>query len=169
MPREPKKKSPVEVLAEATLADQARKIEEQQAKEKARQVALDQLHKEEQQNAAKVARFQSVCDHLLGNHRLGVVPDFKRCALHKNHFSDKSVRIYCGKCRFEWKPNTTREHYYVMVGDKLEAKPNPTKKGWRDINEFFYTFQNANELTTRAFRIERIEPELIEQEEEVPA
>ena len=113
----------------------------------------------------KAERFQSLCDHLLGNHRIGVIPDYKRCGLHKDHLSNKAVRIYCGKCRFEWRPGDGPEFIFREQGERGRVKlPNPTRKSWKQINDFFYTFANANDLTSRAFRIERIEPEQVEEE-----
>jgi hypothetical protein len=38
--------------------------------------------------------------------------------------------------------------------------PNPTKKSWRDINLIFYSFANSKDLTSIAFRVERMESEI---------
>ena len=101
-----------------------------------------------------------------GGKVIGVIPERRRCALHKDYLSDKSVRIYCGKCRIEVHPGDTKEILYVRgAEDKMVQMPNPSKWSWRDFNHFFYSFENSNDLTSRAFRLERVEPEDIESEE----
>ena len=156
---------PMAVLARIALEEQAEKIAERQSKKRSREVALQQHYAQEADAAAKRARFQTVCDHLLGNHRIGVIPDVRRCALHRDTFSDKSVRIYCGKCRFEWKPGDRRDTIVRVDGEGPKTLPNPTKKSWREINNFFYSFANAKDLTSIAFRVERVEPERFEEDE----
>ena len=157
---------PMAVLARIALQEQADKIEEKNRKNQSREVALRQMHKTEADEAARRFRFQAICDHLLGNHRMGVVPEKKRSALHKDYLSDKSVRLYCGKCRFETHPGDTAEHLFKRdVLGNVTKSPNPTKKSWREMNQYFYSFENANDLTSRAFRIERVEPEDIDSEE----
>jgi hypothetical protein len=157
---------PMEILARIALQEQADKIEEKNRKTQSREVALKQMRQTEAENWARAFRFQSICDHLLGNHRMGVIPEKKRSALHKDYLSDKSVRIYCGKCRFETHPGDTTEFLFTRTADKTLVKmPNPTKKSWREINQYFYSFENSQDLTSRAFRIERVEPEDIDSEE----
>ena len=157
---------PMVVLARIALQEQAEKIEDRNRKRQSREVALKQMHQTELDARQKKERFQSMCDHLLGNHRVGVIPEKKRCALHKDYLSDKSVRIYCGKCRIEIHPGDTKEFLYTRGADgKLVKSPNPSKTSWRDFNVLFYSFENSQDLTSRAFRIERIEPEDIDSEE----
>ena len=157
---------PMVILARAALQEQAERMEERNRKRQSREVALRQLHQTEQDEKRKRERFQGICDHLLGNHRIGVKPEKRRCALHKDYLSDKSVRIYCGKCRFEFKPGDQADSILRPNAEgKLIKLPNPTHTSWRDINIFFYSFENSNDLTSRAFRIERVEPEDIESEE----
>jgi hypothetical protein len=157
---------PMAVLARVALEDQAEKIREKQSRAKSREVALQQMHKTEADDWARKFRFQAICDHLLGNHRVGVIPEKKRCALHKDYLSDKSVRIYCGKCRIEMHPGDTAEFLFIRNADGVLVKmPNPTKKSWREMNQYFYSFENSSDLTSRAFRIERVEPEDIDSEE----
>jgi len=142
------------------LEEQAEKAAERENKKRAKAEALKQHWAQETDAANKRARFQAVCDHLLGNHRIGVVPDVKRSALHKDYLSDKSVRIYCGKCRAEWKPGDTAEFFLRRDGQGPVKIPNPTKKSWRDINLIFYSFANSKDLTSIAFRVERMESEI---------
>jgi hypothetical protein len=160
--------NPMAVLARIALEERAEKFMEKQRKKLSRDGALRQMHKQEKDASSKRERFQAVCDHLLGNHRIGVIPDIRRCALHKDHLSNKEVRIYCGKCRFEWHPGDKNSVYHVITGRGRVEKPNPTRKGWKAINDFLYSFSNSNDLTSRAFRIERVEPEEIEEDELVP-
>ena len=155
-----------EVLARIMLEERAEKAEEKARSKAAKAIALAQHEAQEKSAAEKRARFQKFCDHLLGNHRIGVIPTHRMCALHKDYLSDKSVRMYCGKCRMEWKPGD-QAIYIVRDGMKL---PNPSGKSWKQINEFFYSFPNSQDLTSRAFRIERVEPEEpIEEPEPVEA
>jgi hypothetical protein len=166
MPRNNDPNDPMVVLARIALQEQAEKIEEKNRKRQSREQALRQIHKTEEDERARKQRFQSMCDHLLGNHRIGVVPERKRCALHKDYLSDKSVRIYCGKCRMEWHPGDSKEFVYVRGAEnRLIKSANPSKTSWREINVIFYSFENSNDLTSRAFRIERVEPEDIDSEE----
>jgi hypothetical protein len=164
----------MEILARIALEDQAEKILDKKAKQSARDAALLAFHKTEEDKAKSDFAKAAACDHLLGNHRRGVRPRHLMCALHKGHLSNKTVRIYCGKCRFEWHPGDKVDIYYAWEGPegtperKRVAKPNPTKKGWREINEFFYSFENAEDLTSRAFRIERVEPEDLDAEPDSP-
>jgi hypothetical protein len=157
---------PMAVLARVALEDQAEKIREKQSKQRSRDIALQQMNKTEHDERARQFRFQAICDHLLGNHRMGVIPEKKRCALHKDYLSDKSVRIYCGKCRIEMHPGDTAEWLFSKgpLGEVVKM-PNPTKKSWREMNQYFYSFENSSDLTSRAFRIERVEPEDIDSEE----
>lgn len=162
MPRKPRRtrRNAMEVLAEISLQERNDKIEENQRRARSREVALEQHRKTEKEKEIKLAKLQRICDHLLGNHRMGVVPERKRCGLHKDYLSDGSVRIYCGKCRFEWRPGDKAEFILRVDGQgRMRKLPNPTAKSWRDINKFFYTFENATDLTSRAFRIVRVEPE----------
>jgi hypothetical protein len=154
-PRKPKAEDPMTTLARISLEERAEKSAEAQRKKQGQEVALAQLHQQEANDRARAARIQRVCDHLLGNHRVGVIPQTKRCGLHKDYLSDKSVRIYCGKCRFDWKPGD-RSEYIIRHGERI---PNPTRQSWKQINEFFYSFENSRDLTSRAYRIERVEPE----------
>ena len=156
---------PMVILARIALQEQAEKIEERNRKRQSREVALAQMHRTEMDQRMKAEMFQSRCDHLLGNHRQGVKPRDPKCALHKDYLSDKSVRVYCGKCRAEWHPGDTREHMYVTRNGKRIVLNNPTKTSWREINVIFYSFENSSDLTSRAFRIERVEPEDIDSEE----
>jgi hypothetical protein len=157
---------PMAVLARIALQEQADKIEEKDRKKRSREQALKQMHQTEADEGARKARFQSICDHLLGNHRVGVIPERKRCALHKDYLSDKSVRLYCGKCRIEMHPGDTAEFLFTRAADGTLIKtPNPTRKSWREMNQYFYSFENSADLTSRAFRIERVEPEDIDSEE----
>jgi hypothetical protein len=169
MPRKPKtydQNDPMVILSRVALEEQARKIEEQENKKRSRDQALKQMHASEEDAAARAFRMQSVCDHLLGTHRIGVKPREPRCAMHKDYLSDKSVRLYCGKCRIELHPGDTAEFLFTRRADGTLVKvPNPTKKGWRDMNEFFYSFENSQDLTSRAYRLERVEPEDIASEE----
>lgn len=168
MPRKKKmidSNDPMQILADIALQEQADKALERQRKANSRDQALKQMKASEVDAETKRQRFQSVCDHLLGNHRMGVKPRDPKCALHKDYLSDRSVRVYCGKCRFEWHPGDKADRIVRMQGDGLKALPNPTRKSWREINEFFYSFENSTDLTSRAFRIERVEPEDIESEE----
>ena len=163
---------PMAVVARAMLAKEARELEAEENKRRSQQEALRQNEIQEKDADEKRARFQKVCDHLLGNHRVGVIPDVRRCALHKDTFSDKSVRIYCGKCRAEWKPGDTNTTLLRSEGypPRPIKVPNPTGKGWKAINDFFYSFANAKDLTTIAFRVERVEPEYVPEEDEaIPA
>ena len=173
MPRKPRitdPNDPMAVLARIALEEQAEKAAERENKKRSKAVALAQHREQEADAGRKAARFQAVCDHLLGNHRIGVIPERRRCALHKDYLSDKSVRIYCGKCRFDWHPGDRAEFIVRIHGLGPKRLPNPTKKGWREINEFFYSFENSKDLTSRAFRIERVEPEQFDDEaESVPA
>jgi hypothetical protein len=156
---------PMSILAEATLQDQAEKRLEKENKKRAREVALKQMKAAEDDAASRQARLQKICDHLLGNHRIGVKPRFPMSALHKDYLSDKTVRIYCGKCRAEWHPGDTAEFMYTR-GAVIMKSVNHTGKSWKEINEFFYSFENAADLTSRAFRLERVEPENIDMEEQ---
>jgi hypothetical protein len=157
---------PMAILARVALEEQAEKIQEKNRKKQSRDVALRQMRASEEDKEARDRRMQSICDHLLGNHRIGVVPERKRCALHKDYLSDKSVRIYCGKCRFEWKPGDKADEIVRTQGEgKRAVLPNQTRKSWREINQYFYSFENSADLTSRAFRIERVEPEDIDSEE----
>jgi hypothetical protein len=180
VPKMPKKKKrkrvarvkpegPNDILARLALEDRAEKINEKRRKEESRQRSLDQFHLTERTERNRWARFQARCDHLLGTHRIGVNPTQRHCALHKNYYSNKTVRIYCGKCRFEWLPGDKKDRIIRFHGERgMVELRNPSGKSWREINEFFYSFENANDLTTRAFRIERVEPEdvdMIAQEE----
>lgn len=157
---------PMVVLARIALQEQAEKMEERSNKRRSRELALQQIHKTETDQRRKQEKFQSLCDHLLGNHRIGVNPTIRRCALHKDYLSDKSVRIYCSKCRFEWRPGdkATVILRSLPSGEKGQFA-NPTRMAWREINIFFYSFENSNDLTSRAFRLERVEPEDIDSEE----
>ena len=167
MPR--KKDNALEILAASTLRKQQKEFEEAEAKERSRQQAMEQMHKTERDNAAKQARFQGVCDHLAGSHRIGVVPRNKICALHRDELSNKQIRVYCTKCRFEWKPGDTKEFIIRGIGPVQEGRkqklPNPTRLGWRDVLKLHFSFEDAMERTSRAFRIEQIEPETIDSEE----
>jgi hypothetical protein len=167
--KRPRKERSNDVLARLALEDRAEKINEKRRKEESRQRSLEQIHLTERTERNKWARFQRRCDHLLGTHRIGVIPSQRHCALHKNYYSNKTVRIYCGKCRFEWLPGDKSDVIIRFHGELGMVKlPNPSGKSWRQINELFYSFENANDLTTRAFRIERVEPEdvdLIAEEE----
>ena len=171
MPRKPRMtrhdpNDPMVILSRVALEEQAEKIAEKNRKKMSRDQALLQNRRAEDDKAARDRRMQSICDHLLGSHRIGVVPEKRRCALHKDYLSDKSVRIYCGKCRIEVHPGDTKEILYVRgAEDKMVQMPNPSKWSWRDFNHFFYSFENSNDLTSRAFRLERVEPEDIESEE----
>jgi parvulin-like peptidyl-prolyl isomerase len=156
---------PMVVLARIALQEQADKIETRNRERQSREVALRQMHEMEADERKKRERFQGLCDHLLGNHRIGVKPDKKRSALHKDYLSDKSVRIYCGKCRFDWQPGDRADFYFRLENGKRIQRPNPTKTSWREINILFYSFENSNDLTSRAFRLERVEPEDIDSEE----
>ena len=171
MPRKQKQydpNDPMAILARISLEKQAEELQERENKKRSRTEALRQHNITEEEAARRRAAFQRVCDHLLGNHRVGVIPRNRHCALHKDTFSDKSVRIYCGKCRFEWRPGDKRAIIFRRDGQGPVQLPNPTGKNWKDINDFFYSFENANDLTSRAFRIERVEPEHIVDEEDVP-
>ena len=161
---------PMAVLARVALEEQAEKAAERDNKKRAYAESLRQNQIQEADAADRAFRFQKVCDHLLGNHRIGVIPDVKRCALHRDTFSDKSVRMYCGKCRAEWKPGDTNTTLLRSEGypPRPIRLPNPTGKGWKAINDFFYTFSNSKDLTTIAFRIERTEPEFMPEEDDVP-
>lgn len=167
MPRKPRStvNDSNAILAQALLEEREEKRQEKENAKRAKEVALAQIHQTERENEAKAARMQSVCDHLLGNHRIGVIPNRKACALHKDYFSDKSVRIYCGKCRAEWHPGDKSDLWFK---DGAWAA-NPTKKSWRQINEYFYSFENSKDLTSRAFRIEQVEPEDMGEPESVSA
>jgi hypothetical protein len=155
----------MEVLARIALQEQADKIAEKQAKASARQRALDEIKKADANETDRRRRAQSRCDHLLGSHKVGVKPREPKCGLHKDYLSDKSVRVYCCKCRFEWRPGDRRDFILRRTGRGLVKQPNPTKKSWVDINRFFYEFENSADLTSKAFRLERVEPETIESEE----
>lgn len=169
MPRKPKAVDPNDsnaVLASLLLEDRAKKIEAEKNTEIQRQRRLADLHRTEQEGDARVRSIQKRCDHLLGNHRMGVKPRDPKCALHKDYLSDKSVRLYCGKCRIEVHPGDTKEFLYSRDGqNQLVKTPNPCGWSWVDFNNFFYSFENATDLTSRAFRLERVEPETIESEE----
>jgi len=168
MPRKKKiqdQNDPTAIIARIALEEQAEKAESRNRQKRSREVALEQMRQTEREEAARKARFQAICDHLLGNHRVGVVPEKKRCALHKDYLSDKSVRIYCGKCRFDWRPGDKADQIVREDGNGRVVLPNPTRKSWREINQFFYSFENSADLTSRAFRIERVEPEDIDSEE----
>jgi hypothetical protein len=166
MPRKKAADDSNAVLARLLLEDRAKKAEAEQTRETQRQRALDDLHRTEV-NAENTRRsIQKRCDHLLGNHRMGVKPRDPKCALHKDYLSDKSVRIYCGKCRIEVHPGDTKEFLFSRDGqNRIVKTPNPCNWGWKEFNEFFYSFENATDLTSRAFRLERVEPETIEDEE----
>lgn len=160
---------PLAILAASTLRKQQKELEEAESKERARQQAMEQMHKTERDNAAKQARFQAVCDHLLGTHRIGVKPRNPMCALRRDELSNKRIRMYCPKCRFEWLPGDTKEFIIRGIGPVQEGRmqklPNPTKLGWRDVLKLHFSFEDAMERTSRAFRIEQIEPETIDSEE----
>lgn len=154
----------LEVLAEVALQEQADRLTERQDNERRRQVALRQMIQQQQLERSKTERFQKVCDHLLGNHRRGVIPDKKRTALRRDELSDGASRIYCEKCRMEWRPGDTRKDIRRMENrdgfeSKLAIYPNPTGVSYKDIRQVFYTFENARERTTRAFRIIQVEPD----------
>lgn len=178
MPRKPRivdPNDPMAVLARIALQEQADKIEEKQNKKRSQEQALKQHEQTEKQKELSDLQRAKLCDHLLGNHGVGVVPDIRRSALNKNTLSSKEVYIRCQKCRWEWRPNDTAQLSHRWEGGegtaerKLVAFPNPTKMGWNQINKFFYSFKNANDLTSRAFRIERVEPETFEDEVEATA
>src|SRR5271154_4577306 len=157
---------PMVVLARIALQEQAEKIDERNRKRQSREIALKQMHQTELDAKQKREWFQGMCDHLLGNHRVGVVPEKRRCALHKDYLSDRSVRIYCGKCRIEVHPGDTKEFIYTREASGVLVKSaNPSKTSWREFNVLFYSFENSQDLTSRAFRIERVEPEDIDSEE----
>ena len=166
MPRKPKAVDPNQVLANIMLQERADKIREDQAKEASRQIRLKQQEAQENDRLKNLFRRQQICDHLLGNHRQGVTPDFKRTALRRDEFSDKSIRIYCEKCRGETHAGDTAEFWYQITGEGRVAVANPWKKSYREMRDLFYSFSNAKDRTTRAFRIERVEPE--EDFQEVP-
>jgi hypothetical protein len=161
---------PMAILARVALEEQAEKAAERDNKKRLRAETLRQHVIQEEDAYQKRVRFQRVCDHLLGNHRVGVIPEKRRCALHKDTFSDKSVRIYCGKCRAEWKPGDTASILLRTEGypPRPIRLPNPTGKGWKGINDFFYSFESAKDLTSIAFRVERVEPEYMPEDDEVP-
>lgn len=157
---------PMAILARIALEEQAEKANQRVSKEKSRDHALKQMHDTEREKDRRQRQLQKSCDHLLGSHRTGVIPQNRRCALHKDYLSDKSVRMYCGKCRFDWLPGDKSD--FIMRKDgtgKFIKLPNPTGKSWREINDFFYSFENSNDLTSRACRLERVEPEDVESEE----
>jgi hypothetical protein len=156
---------PMVILARISLEKQAEELQEKRRKDASREQALAQMHKTELDERTRKARFQSMCDHLLGNHRVGVKPRDPKCALHKDYLSDKSVRIYCGKCRIEVHPGDTKEFLFTRRDGKVIKLPNPSKTSWREFNVLFYSFENSADLTSRAFRIERVEPEDIDSEE----
>jgi hypothetical protein len=156
---------PMAILARIALEDQAEKADDRNRKKRSRDVALSQMHRSELENRSKSERFQGICDHLLGNHRVGVKPRDPKSALHKHYQSDKSLRIYCSKCRFDWYPGDKADKIVRLRGDGLVTLPNPSHKSWKEINEFFYSFENSADLTTRAFRLERVELEDIDSEE----
>ena len=160
---------PLQILAASTLRKQQKELEEAEAKERSRQQAIEQMHRTERDNALRRARFQAVCDHLAGSHRIGVVPRHKICALHRDELSNKRIRVYCTKCRFEWRPGDTADFIIRGIGPVEEGKtqklPNPTRLGWRDVLKLHFSFEDAMERTSRAFRIEQVEPETIDSEE----
>jgi hypothetical protein len=171
MPRKQKVYDPDDpqaILARLALEERAEKLAERDNQKRSRAEALRQHNITEAQAALNRAAFQRICDHLLGNHKVGVTPRYRFCALHKDTFSDRSVRIYCGKCRFEWHPGDKRAKIFRVDGSGPVELPNPTGQNWSDINKFFYSFENSNDLTSRAFRIERVEPEYVEEEEDQP-
>ena len=129
---------PMAVLARIALEERAEKIQEKQSKARANKIALDQHYTQEDNAAKRRARFQAVCDHLAGNHAVGVVPDIRRCALHKHTYSSKLARIYCDKCRFEWRPGDRPDHIIRVDGEGPKRLPNPTKMGWTEIAIFLY-------------------------------
>lgn len=157
--REMDPNDPMAIIAQSMLADQADKVAERENKKRQKNEAIRQNQIQEDDKATKAARMQRVCDHLLGNHKIGVVPDVRRSHLHMHRLSDASVYIYCGKCRAKWMPGDTREHFKRVDGQGPILVPNPTRMGWNDIRKFFYTFPNAKDLTSIAFRVERLDPE----------
>ena len=173
LPRKPRvldENDPMTILARVALEEQAEKAMERQNKKRAQEAALAQNEAQEKDAARKLAQFQAVCDHLLGNHRIGVIPDVRRCALHRHTFSDKTVVLRCHKCRAVWKPGDSATFLLRTEGypPRPIKVPNPTKKGWKAINDFFYSFGNAKELTSICFRMERVEPERIEEDADEP-
>lgn len=169
MPRKSKALDPNSVLANIMLQERADKIKEEQSKEASRQIRLKQQEEQENNRLANLFVRQKRCDHLLGNHRQGVTPDFKRTALRRDEFSDKTIRIYCEKCRGETHAGDTAQHWYQITGQGRVAVPNPWGKNYREMRDLFYSFSNAKDRTTRAFRIERVEPEEDLMDAPVPA
>jgi hypothetical protein len=154
---------PMAILARVALEEQAEKAQERANKKKSQEQALRQHEQSENEKSKSDYRRAQYCDHLLGNHGVGVTPDIRRCALNKHELSNKTVYIRCQKCRFEWRPIDREDVYYVWKGGEgtpervRVALPNPTKMGWKEINKFFYSFRNSRDLTTRAFRMEPVE------------
>lgn len=175
MPRKPRivdPNDPMAVLARIALQEQAEKIQEKENKKRSQQQALRQHEETERAKDASDLQRARLCDHLLGNHGVGVIPDVRRCALNKHQLSSKEIYIRCQKCRFEWRPDDTVKLWHRWEGGegsperRRVAYPNPTGMGWNAINKFLYSFRNSADLTSRAFRIERIEPETFEEEVE---
>jgi hypothetical protein len=168
-PRRTSEASALTAIAETLLGERQQKLDDAASKERSRQYALKTLHATEASEREKRAAFQRVCDHLLGNHRIGVKPRDPMSALHKHYECDDTVRIHCSKCRWDWYPGDGKKLVERPTGDvsfgQTEVVENPTGKSWRDINKIFYEFANANELTSRAFQMKRSDPMTIEKEE----
>jgi hypothetical protein len=162
---------PMVILARVALEEQAEKARERENKKRSQEQALRQHESTEKARELSDAQRARFCDHLLGNHGIGVIPDIRRCALNKHTLSSTEIYMRCQKCRFEWRPDDTDKVWHRWEGGegsperKRVGLPNPTNMGWIKINNFLRTFRNANDLTSRAFRIERVEPEIVEQEE----
>jgi hypothetical protein len=162
---------PMVILARVALEEQAEKATERQNKKRSQEQALKQHEATEKARDLSDAQRARFCDHLLGNHGIGVIPDRRFCGLNKHTLSSKEHYVRCQKCRFEWRPDDTDKVWPRWEGGegsperKRVGLPNPTNMGWAKINRFLHTFGNANDLTSRAFRIERVEPETFEDEE----
>ena len=151
---------PQAIIARLMMEDQAEKLDEKNRKKRSRDMALEQMQSSEKEKQARDARLQAICDHLLGNHKIGVKPRYPRSALHYDQLSNAAVRIYCQKCRFEWCPGDQDEFIFRRHPEGHWVKSvNPTRTSWLKMREFFFTFDNANDLISRAFRMEKMEPE----------